>query len=120
MCCCQLVDLAHPTPLAGLASTPATSDPDHDFPKLSVLLQVTMDLPHLVKLEDAVDDRPECAALEAFEHELHRRLTASLVATRQPNVVRLYGGNFGDHLKHGKRSDLVAEQAVNVDDAAGS
>src|SRR5712672_4308030 len=44
-----------------------TSHSNDDLSELAVVLQIAMDLHHVVEFECAIDDRLERAALEAFE-----------------------------------------------------
>src|SRR5271156_4080190 len=65
----------------------------NDVPsELAVVLQIAMDLHHVVELECAIDDRLERAALQAFEDKFHRGLPECFVAGRDPDVEPLMTG----------------------------
>ena len=50
---------------------------DNDLAELAIVLEITMDLHHLVEREGTVDDRLQVTALEALKHELNRGLAAA-------------------------------------------
>lgn len=67
-----------------------------------------MHVSHFVEGENPVDDRFERAGFQPVDHELDRRLTARLVPTCQPDIVRLDSNDLGDHLENWQRGHACA------------
>jgi hypothetical protein len=80
-----------------------SSERDDDLAEPAIGFEIAMDLNHLVERERAIDDRLERTSLKACEYEFDRRPAAHRFAGRQPDVVRLDGHHFGDHLQDRQR-----------------
>src|SRR5713226_2470749 len=94
-----------------------SSQGDDDLPELAAVLQIAVHFHHIVELERTIDDRLERATRKALDDVLHRDLPACLVARYQPDIVSLDGWHLGDHLEHRYRRVILAQCAVDVDDA---
>src|SRR5882757_6696172 len=107
---------ALPPPIVELVSSISSKSND-DFAELAAILEIPVDFHHVVELESAIDDRLERATREPLGDVVHSGRPAFRVAYHQSDAVSLDRGHLPDHLQHGDRGVILAQCAVDVDDA---